>query len=163
LKEESVKIEGKGQLIMAAIGKALEIVPRQLADNAGFESTDILNALRKKHFTGTDGKWFGVDIDTGGICDTFLSNVWEPSVNKINSIAAAGEAACVILSIDETVKNPQSQQPGAPQGGGMPQGGGGGGGGMSGMMGNAMDIANNGQRRGQLGKGVKYMKGRGGG
>ena len=31
------------------------------------------------------------------------------------------------------------------------------------MMGNAMDIANNGQRGGRLGKGVKYMKGRGGG
>jgi T-complex protein 1 subunit eta len=86
--------------------------------------------------------------------------VWEPSINKINSLAAAGEAACVILSIDETVRNPKSEQPGAPQGGG---GGGGGGGGMSGMMGGAMDIANGqGARTGKLGQGVKYMKGRGG-
>ena len=163
LKEESLKIEGKGQLIMQSFAKALEIIPRQLAENAGFDPTDVLNALRKKHFHSQGGKWFGVDIANGGICDTYESNVWEPSINKINSLAAAGEAACVILSIDETVRNPKSQQPGAqPQG--MPGGGGrGGGGGMSGMANNAFDIANNGQRSGKLGHGVKYMKGRGGG
>jgi len=161
LRAESMKIEGKGQLVMQAFAKALEIIPRQLADNAGFDATDILNALRKKHFHDADGKWYGVDINTGGICDTFVSNVWEPSINKINSLAAAGEAACVILSIDETVRNPKSEQPGAQQQ--QQQGGGGGGGGMSGMMGGAMDIANSGgARTGKLGQGVKYMKGRGG-
>ena len=50
---------------MQAFAKALEIVPRQLADNAGFDATDVLNALRKKHFHGENGMWFGVDIDTG--------------------------------------------------------------------------------------------------
>lgn len=29
--------------------QALEIIPRQLAENAGFDSTDILNLLRRKH------------------------------------------------------------------------------------------------------------------
>lgn len=29
--------------------QALEVIPRQLADNAGFDSTDILNLLRVKH------------------------------------------------------------------------------------------------------------------
>jgi T-complex protein 1 subunit eta len=160
LREESLKIEGKGQLVMQSFARALEIVPRQLADNAGYDATDVLNALRKKHFHEQDGKWFGVDIKEGGICDTYEAGVWEPSINKINSLAAAGEAACVILSIDETVRNPKSEQPGAqPQA----QQGRQGGGGMSGMMGNAMDIANNGARRGKLGHGVNYMKGRGGG
>ena len=32
-----------------------------------------------------------------GICDTFKSGVWEPAANKLNSLAAATEAACVIL------------------------------------------------------------------
>jgi len=160
LRQEAVKIEGKGQLIMQSFARALEIVPRQLAENAGYDATDILNALRKKHFHEQDGKWFGVDIKEGGICDTYEANVWEPSINKINSLAAAGEAACVILSIDETVRNPKSEQPGAqPQA----QQGRQGGGGMSGMMGNAMDIANGQARRGKLGQGVNFMKGRGGG
>jgi T-complex protein 1 subunit eta len=43
---------------------------------------------------------------------------------KINAIAAATEAACLILSVDETVKNAQSEKPqagpGAGRGRGMP-------------------------------------------
>lgn len=49
LREYSHTIEGKQQLIVAAFSKALEMIPRQLADNAGFDATDILNRLRQKH------------------------------------------------------------------------------------------------------------------
>merc|ERR1719253_2260416 len=113
LREHALTIEGKGQLIVTAFAKALEVVPRQLCDNAGFDSTDILSSLRRKHVHDDDGKWYGVDIANGGICDTFNSGVWEPSDNKANSYASSTEAACVILSIDETVINPRSQDPGA--------------------------------------------------
>ena len=27
----------------------------------------------------SDGKWFGVDIENEGICDTFERGVWEPA------------------------------------------------------------------------------------
>lgn len=70
----------------------------------------------------------------------------------------------MILSIDETVISPPSQDPGAQASGMMGGGGGGGASAMGGMMANAMDIANSGgARSGQLGPGVSYMKGRGGG
>ena len=161
LKGKALAIEGKGQLIVSAIAKALEVIPRQLSDNAGFDSTDILSALRRKHTQDQDGTWYGVNIVDGGICDTLESGVWEPSANKINSIAAASEAACVILSIDETVRNPKSQAPDSGMMGGMqgqkP---------LSNIMGQALDSANTqkgGSRSGNLGKGVSYMKGRGGG
>lgn len=36
--------------------------------------------------------------------------VWEPSLVKTNALSSAVEAACLILSIDETVRNPQSEQ-----------------------------------------------------
>jgi len=49
LREHAKTISGKQQLIVAAYAKALEIIPRQLCDNAGFDSTDILNKLRQKH------------------------------------------------------------------------------------------------------------------
>jgi len=162
LKEQSLKIQGKGQLIVAAMARALEVIPRQLSDNAGLDSTDILSALRKKHSQNDpDSKWFGVNInDSGGICNTFEAGVWEPSANKMNSIEAATEACCVILSIDETVRNPKSQ---APDSGMMEQP-------MAqkpltNMMANAMDSVNaqkGGSRSGNLGPGVSYMKGRGG-
>lgn len=162
LQEHALTIEGKGQLIFKAFAKSLEVVPQQLCDNAGFDATDVLSALRRKHAQDEDGKWYGVDIAEGGICDTFETGVWEPSANKCNSLAAAAEAACVILSIDETVVNPKSQDPGAAAAQQQmqqqkP---------MSNMMGNAMDAANSqqgGSRSGNLGNGVSYMKGRGGG
>jgi T-complex protein 1 subunit eta len=34
--------------------------------------------------------------------------VWEPLLVKVNALKAATEAACTILSIDETVRNPKS-------------------------------------------------------
>jgi len=151
LREHSRTIAGKQQLVMNSFAKALEVIPRQLSENAGLDSTDILNKLRKEHHDSQNGsgKWIGVDVFNEGICDTFASGVWEPSANKLNSIAAATEAACCILSIDETVRNPQSEKPGAPsQGVGLKKGGDGsmnrkmvseamGGGGMQGMMSNA--------------------------
>ena len=52
LRGESLQVAGKEQLIMAAMAKAFEIIPRQLCDNAGFDATNILNKLRQKHATG---------------------------------------------------------------------------------------------------------------
>ena len=52
LREHSRNIAGKEQLIIAAFAKALEIIPRQLCDNAGFDSTSVLNKLRQKHASG---------------------------------------------------------------------------------------------------------------
>ena len=48
---------GKEQLIIAAVAKALEVIPRQLCDNAGFDSTNVLNRLREKHAKGV---WYAI-------------------------------------------------------------------------------------------------------
>ncbi len=93
---------------MIAFAKALEVIPRQISDNAGLDSTDILNKLRMKHAAGE--KWFGVDVDgPDGIRNNLDAFVWEPSLVKINAISSATEAACLILSVDETVRAPQSE------------------------------------------------------
>ncbi|RIA97734.1 chaperonin Cpn60/TCP-1 family [Glomus cerebriforme] len=119
LREHSRTIEGKQQMIIGAFARALEIIPRQLCDNAGFDATDILNNLRMKHAQGA--LWYGVDINTESIVDNYEKFVWEPVLVKTNAIAAASEAACLILSVDETVRNPASEKPqsGPP----MPRGG----------------------------------------
>lgn len=119
LRDHSRTIAGKQQLIIGAFARALEVIPRQLCDNAGFDATDILNKLRMKHAQGE--QWSGVDIESESIADNMKAFVWEPALVKTNAIAAATEAACLILSVDETVKSPQSQNPaanarGAPRG-----------------------------------------------
>merc|ERR1712000_306348 len=101
-------IAGKQQLIVTAFAKALEVIPRQLAINAGLDPTDLLNVLRKKHHEGNDGRWFGIDIENDGTCDCYAAHIWEPALNKINALTAATEAACLILSVDETVKSESS-------------------------------------------------------
>jgi len=109
LREHSRTIRGKEQLIINAYAKALEVIPRQLAENAGFDSIDILNKLRQKH-AQEGGTWYGVDINNDDITDTMKSFVWEPVLVKRNALSAATEAANLILSIDETVRNPRSEQ-----------------------------------------------------
>lgn len=52
LREHSHTIAGKEQLLISAYAKALEVIPRQLCDNAGFDATNILNKLRQKHAQG---------------------------------------------------------------------------------------------------------------
>ncbi|KAK1390907.1 CCT-eta [Heracleum sosnowskyi] len=110
LRQHARTIAGKSQLFINSYAKALEVIPRQLCDNAGFDATDVLNKLRQKHALASgEGALYGVDINTGGIADSYANFVWEPAVVKINAINAATEAACLILSVDETVKNPKSE------------------------------------------------------
>ena len=83
-----------------AFAKALEVIPRQLADNSGMDSTDVLNKLRQKHAQeAEDGTWFGVDVINNRIANMYKQFVWEPELVRINVISAATEAACTILSV----------------------------------------------------------------
>lgn len=110
LRNYSREIKGKEQVILNAFAKSLEIIPRCLSENAGMDSNEIISKLRKHHAAGD--KYFGVDVwnDEAGVCDTYLSFVWEPLLVKKNYIASSSEAACLILSIDETIKAPQNEE-----------------------------------------------------
>eukprot|EP00201_Polytomella_parva_P007898 CAMPEP_0175068362 /NCGR_PEP_ID=MMETSP0052_2-20121109/17631_1 /TAXON_ID=51329 ORGANISM="Polytomella parva, Strain SAG 63-3" /NCGR_SAMPLE_ID=MMETSP0052_2 /ASSEMBLY_ACC=CAM_ASM_000194 /LENGTH=547 /DNA_ID=CAMNT_0016335385 /DNA_START=97 /DNA_END=1737 /DNA_ORIENTATION=- len=114
---KALEKKDKSQLFIEAFAKALEVIPRQLCNNAGFDATEILNKLRQKHaLADGSGKNFGVDVNSGDICDTYDAFVWEPSLVKINAIQSATEATCLILSVDETVRNPKSEVPDAASG-----------------------------------------------
>ena len=52
LRNYSRTIAGKEQLLIGALAKALEVIPRQLCENAGFDATNILNKLRQSHAQG---------------------------------------------------------------------------------------------------------------
>uniref|UniRef100_A0A8D8M8P9 T-complex protein 1 subunit eta n=1 Tax=Cacopsylla melanoneura TaxID=428564 RepID=A0A8D8M8P9_9HEMI len=118
LRDYSRSIAGKEQLLIGAVAKAFEVIPRQLCDNAGFDATSILTKLRQKHAQGSC--WFGVDITKEDISDNMEACVWEPAIVKKNAITAASEAACLVLSVDETIKNPKSGGGAGGPPGGMP-------------------------------------------
>ena len=97
-----LSVPRKQQSIIKSFAKALEIIPRQLCDNAGFDATNILTQLRVEHRKGNT--WAGVDFDNEGVRDNMEAFVWEPSLVKINAVQAAVEASCLILSVDETIR-----------------------------------------------------------
>ncbi|GAA5893894.1 hypothetical protein JCM8208_001271 [Rhodotorula glutinis] len=130
LRSHARTLPGKAQLIISAYAKALEVIPRTICDNAGLDATDVLNKLRMLHARGDT--WAGVSVDDDveeagggkgmGVADNMERFVWEPALVKVNALEGATEAACVVLSVDETVRSPSSaQQQQAPPGrGGMP-------------------------------------------
>ena len=68
LRDHARAIRGKAQLFINAFAKALEVIPRQLCDNSGFDATDVLNKLRQKHaHKDGSGRNFGVDVNNGAL------------------------------------------------------------------------------------------------
>ena len=109
VRNEGMKISGKEQLIVLGFAKALEIIPKTLAQNSALDAIDIMNKLRQKHNKEDDCK-FGVNCFNGGIIDTYINYVWEPTILKENILNSATEAACSIINVDQTIKNPKSEQ-----------------------------------------------------
>ena len=121
LRARARELAGADALFYTAYAKALEVIPRQLATNAGLDATDVLNRLRQAHAVpGGGGARAGLDVNTGGVVDAHAAFVWEPALVKAHALAAATEAACLVLSVDETVRNPRSGggEGGPPRGGG---------------------------------------------
>lgn len=46
----------------------------------------------------------------GSVDDLYKKFVWEPEQVRINVLQAATEAACAILGVDRTIRNPKSEQ-----------------------------------------------------
>ena len=54
LRDHALTIPGKEQLIISSYARALEIIPAQLCENAGFDAMLMLNKLREKHAKGNN-------------------------------------------------------------------------------------------------------------
>lgn len=115
LREEAKTRPGRDQLLLAAVARALEALPRQLCDNAGCDATDLLTQLRKAHAVNNQ-IWAGLDLETASVVDTLAAGIWEPALVKSNMVAAACEAACTILSVDLSIKAAKPWDANAPSG-----------------------------------------------
>ncbi|CAK5036012.1 unnamed protein product [Meloidogyne enterolobii] len=108
------KREMKDQFFWKGYAKAFEAIPQQLCQNAGLDAITMLGELRAAHAKGQ--KWCGIDIQAERVADNMEGCIWEPALVKENAIISATEAACLILSIDQTIKNVKSanEMPGLP-------------------------------------------------
>jgi chaperonin GroEL (HSP60 family) len=115
LRSYATEVGGREQLAIEAFAESMEIVPKTLAENAGLEPIDILVGLRSAH-EKTRGEAKGVNVFTGKIVDMHGEGVIEPLRVKEQAIKSAGEAACMILRIDDVIAatKPKEKGPGAP-------------------------------------------------
>ncbi len=121
LREYAATVGGREQLAIEAFAEALEIIPKTLAENAGFDQIDTLVALRSSHEKGV--KSAGLDMEAGTPVDMQQKGVLEPMRVKTQAINSAAESAVMILRIDDVI----ASKSGGPGGeGGMPGGMGGG-------------------------------------
>lgn len=133
LREYASTLKGREQLAVAKFAEAVEVVPKALAENAGFNSIDKLVELKKSH---DSDKRAGLNVYTGKIVDMYDLGVVEPLRIKVQAIQSATDAASLILRIDDVLSSTK-KKPEGPGAGGMPGGmpGMGGMGGMGGMPG----------------------------
>ena len=120
LRKYANRVGGREQLAIEAFADAMEVIPRALAENAGFDPIDILVELRSAH-EKEDGKYKGVNVFTGKIQNSIDNGVVEPTVVKEQAIKSAAESASMILRIDDVIS--ATKPKGGGPGGGMPPGG----------------------------------------
>ena len=101
LRDYAKTLAGKEQLAVEKFAEALEIVPAQLAENAGLDPIEIIVALRAEHKEGK--KWMGINVFDRKVDDMYKLDVVEPVLVKKQVIKSAVEAAAMILKIDDVI------------------------------------------------------------
>ncbi|MDR3223169.1 MAG: TCP-1/cpn60 chaperonin family protein [Methanobrevibacter sp.] len=100
LKKYATTVSGREQLAIEAYAKALEVVPKTLAENAGLDSIDMLVDLRAAH---DKSKYMGLNVFEGKIVDMKKAGIIEPQRIKKQAIQSATEVTEMILRIDDLI------------------------------------------------------------
>lgn len=65
IQAEAVKTAGKEAIAMEAFSNALRQLPTIIADNAGFDSSELVSELRAAHVSGKNT--MGLDMEAGKV------------------------------------------------------------------------------------------------
>jgi T-complex protein 1 subunit beta len=96
------KTPGKEALAVEAFAHALRQLPTIIADNAGFDSSQLVSELRAAHHNGQDRT--GLDMEAGTIGDMAELRITEAYKSKLQVLVSAHEAAEMILRVDDIIK-----------------------------------------------------------
>ena len=105
LMEKSKSVEGIIQLPYQAVAKALEVIPRTLAENCGANVVKLITDLRAKHNNTEDKEkmYYGINGNTGKIENMKNIKVLDTLAVRKQTLKTAIESACMILRIDDIV------------------------------------------------------------
>uniref|UniRef100_A0A183C7C6 T-complex protein 1 subunit theta n=1 Tax=Globodera pallida TaxID=36090 RepID=A0A183C7C6_GLOPA len=107
------KEAGLRQYAIKKYATALDIFPKQLAENAGLKRTETITDLHAAHQKGS--KWEGVDVIGGKLCNAVDAGIFDLYSGKLLAFKLATNAAVSVLKIDQIIMA-------KPVGGPKPQG-----------------------------------------
>lgn len=99
---ESQNVDGKKALAVEAFARALRQLPVILADNAGFDSSELVAKLRAAIYSGLSTS--GLDLNQGSIADMRELGIVESYKLKAAVVSSASEAAEVLLRVDNIIR-----------------------------------------------------------
>lgn len=104
------KTTGKHQFAMEAYAAALRSLPTIIADNGGYDSSQLMPELRALHASGQNSR--GIDMNQGVVADIAELGINEALAVKRQAVVSAAEAAEMILRVDNILKSaPRRRQP----------------------------------------------------
>lgn len=93
---------GKKALAIEAFARALRQLPTILADNAGYDSSDLVTKLRSAIYNGISTS--GLDLYNGVVADMRELGIVESFKLKRAVVSSAAEAAEVLLRVDNIIR-----------------------------------------------------------
>ncbi|KAI8379328.1 T-complex protein 1 subunit beta [Radiomyces spectabilis] len=106
----AAKTAGKKAIAAEAFSKALRQMPTILADNAGFDSSELVAQLRAAHYE--DKTTSGLDMVNGVVADVRELGITESFKLKKQVLLSASEAAEMILRVDDIIRCAPRQRQG---------------------------------------------------
>merc|ERR1711939_711898 len=110
VEEAAAETPGKMALAMEAYARALREIPKAVADNGGYDSSELITQLRAEHAQGNHQ--MGLDMNAGTVGNMQELGVLESFQSKLQSLLSASEAAEMIVRVDEIVKCAPRQRQG---------------------------------------------------
>jgi len=110
IQDKMASVEGKESIAMEAFAKALQSIPAVMADNGGYDSSELLGALRAAHARGQSSH--GLNFTNATVSDMAELGIMESFRSKMSQLCAAAEAAEMIIRVDDIVRNAARQREG---------------------------------------------------
>uniref|UniRef100_A0A0K8TSS4 T-complex protein 1 subunit beta n=1 Tax=Tabanus bromius TaxID=304241 RepID=A0A0K8TSS4_TABBR len=100
--KKAAETPGKESIAMEAFARALLQLPTAIADNAGYDSAQLISELRAAHSQGKTS--YGLDMYKGKIGCMKELGITESYVVKRQVLLSAAEAAEMILRVDNIIR-----------------------------------------------------------
>jgi len=114
VEELARKTPGKKALALDAFARALRTIPTIIADNAGYDSSELVSQLTAAHYAGNNTA--GLDMRKGVVGNVAELGITESYKVKSQVLLSAAEGAEMILRVDDIIRAaPRKREQGDPR------------------------------------------------